>query len=302
MFGLSRVHHHFLVLCLAILQGSDAFAPSLVAQHQHLRLNRPIILSSLHATYSLSVQQTPEQKARRKELLNREGNHFQLERFSGSVEFGAALNLVTQLEPAHDNDNNNQDLEESDNATKNLIEQWLTEADGRGLALSIWEEDLLTILGNGVYRLQTMPLQFVTLQLQPSVDVQMWTQPPGKNRAGRILPPIFKMQSIAFEPNLQILPGMMVTADSLGLIVEVVGDLRPTPDGTAVTGKICFQTKGILPPPLRLVPESALKLAADTINDTVAQFAIASFQKGARQKYMEYKTRVGIEAQQLLEQ
>ncbi|KAL3930093.1 MAG: hypothetical protein SGARI_004580 [Bacillariaceae sp.] len=120
-----------------------------------------------------------------------------------------------------------------------------------------------------------MPLQFVTLQLQPAVD------------------------SLGFEPNLQILPGMSVTAESLGLQLEVVGDLRPTVDGKGVTGKICFQSKGALPPPLRLVPESALKLAANSINDTVVKFAISSFQKGARQKYAEYKAKKAVPAKEM---
>ncbi|KAG7363606.1 DUF1997 domain containing protein [Nitzschia inconspicua] len=230
--------------------------------------------------FAETVHQTPEQKTRRKELLKRDGTHFQLDRLSGTIEFGAAANLVTELESSQGTDD-----------TRELIESWLTDDDGRGLAQSIWEEDLLTDLGNGVFRLQTMPLQFITLQLQPAVDIQMWTQPSGKNKAGRLLPPIFKMQSLTFEPNLQILPGMSVTAQSLGLVVEVVGDLRPTPDGKGVIGKICFQSTGVLPPPLRIVPESALQLAVDTINDAVVSFAISSFQKGARQKYLEYRTK-----------
>jgi hypothetical protein len=233
-------------------------------------------------------QQTPEQKSRRKELMKRVGTHFQLDRLQGTIEFGAAVNLVTNLEESK---SSNPHTKSDNNITndKELIEKWLCDDHGRGLAQSIWDEDLLTDLGDSVFRLQTMPLQFVTLQLQPAVDIQMWTQPAGKNKAGRTLPPIFKMQSLSFEPNLQILPGMSITAQSLGLVLEVVGDLRPSEDGHGVTGKICFQSTGILPPPLRLLPESALKLAIDTINDTVVSFAIASFQKGARQKYLEYK-------------
>ena len=253
----------------------DGFAPS----------RKPTTASTCSPLYGSSVQQTPEQKARRKELLKRDGNHFQLDRLGGTVEFGAAANLVTELEDSDDN------LE--------LIETWLAKDDGRGLALSIWDENLLTEQGNGVFRLQTMPLQFVTLQLQPAVDVQMWTQPSGRNKAGRLLPPIFKMHSLGFEPNLQILPGMSITAESLGLVLEVVGDLRPTVDGKGVTGKICFQSKGALPPPLSLVPESALKLAAQTINDQVVKFAISSFQKGARQKYTEYKAQQAVIAKEM---
>jgi len=231
----------------------------------------------LNASSSSSIQQTSEQKSRRKELLKRDGPYFKLDRFTGDIEFGAATNLVTDFS------------KQNPNADKSSIEEWLSDSDGRGLALSIWDESLLEELGNGVYRIQTMPLQFVTLQLQPQVDLQMWTQPPGENRAGRQLPPIFKLQSIGFETNLRLLPGLGITSsESLGIVVEVAGDLRPTTDGTGVTGTISFQTKGILPPPLRILPESVLQLAADTINNTVIQFAVASFEKGAIEKYSEF--------------
>jgi hypothetical protein len=223
--------------------------------------------------------------------MKRDGTHFQLDRLQGTIEFGAAANLVTKLAESESKRSNPTNNSYNIDNNKELIEKWLTNDDGRGLAQSIWEEDLLTDLGDGVFRLQTMPLQFVTLQLQPAVDIQMWTQPAGKNKAGRMLPPIFKMQSLSFEPNLQILPGMSVTAKSLGLVLEVVGDLRPTLDGNGVTGKISFQSTGVLPPPLRLLPESVLKLTVDTINDAVVSFAVASFQKGARKKYQEYKTK-----------
>ena len=230
-----------------------------------------------YSSLNASIQQTAEQKARRKELLKRDGPYFKLDRFTGDIEFGAAANLVTDFS------------KQNPDADKSSIEEWLSDSDGRGLALSIWDESLLEELGNGVYRIQTMPLKFVTLQLQPQVDLQMWTQPPGENRAGRQLPPIFKLQSIGFETNLRLLPGLGTTSsESLGVVVEVAGDLRPTTDGTGVTGTISFATKGILPPALRILPESGLQLAADTINNTVIQFAVASFEKGAIGKYNEF--------------
>ena len=222
------------------------------------------------------IQQTPQQKARRKELLKRDGPHFVLDKRNGEIEFGAATKLVT-------------DLSKSPGVDRASIEEWLGDNDGKGLALSIWDENLMTVLPNSVYRLQTMPLKFVTLELQPSVDLQMWTQPAGKNRAGRQLPPIFKLNSVAFETNLRLLPGMgIISSEALGIFIEVAGDLRPSADGKGVTGTISFQTRGNLPPPLRILPSSALKLAADTINDTIVQFAVASFEKGAIEKYDEF--------------
>jgi hypothetical protein len=238
-------------------------------------LLRAVTPSTTTSTTTAPIQ-TPEQKARRKELLKREGTHFQLDKRSGVIEFGAAANLVTTLEKPDDDDIPND----------SFIEEWLL--DGRGLALSIWDEGLMTELPDSVYRLKTMPLQFVTLNIQPSVDMLMWTQQSGRNTAGRVLPPIFKLQSQNFD--VRVNTGLSkLTAEELGIYVEVVGDLRPTSDRTGVTGKICFQTRGELPPPLRLVPDQILKLAADTINETITKFAVASFQKGAIEQYNQYK-------------
>lgn len=223
-----------------------------------------------------NIQQTPQQKSRRKELLQRDGPYFTLDKRSGKIEFGAATKLVT-------------DLSGNPNVDKVSIENWLGDNDGKGLALSIWDEKLMTVLPNSVYRLQTMPLKFVTLELQPSVDLQMYTQPAGKNRAGRELPPIFKLNSVGFETNLRLLPGLgIISSEALGIFIEVAGDLRPSEDGKGVTGKISFQTKGLLPTPLRILPSRALKLAAKTINDTIVNFAVKSFEKGAIQKYDEF--------------
>ena len=56
----------------------------------------------------------------------------------------------------------------------------------------------------------------------------------------------------------------------------------------ASPGRIGFVSGGDLPPPMRLLPEPALKSASDVICKTVSDFAIASFQKGARAKYQEF--------------
>lgn len=210
-------------------------------------------------------------ESRRKELLTRRGNHFQLDRSSGRIEFGSTAYLVTQL--------TNPNEDEDDNS--GLISTWLR--DEKGLAMSIWDEKLVEDRGNSVYRLQVMPLRFVTLQVAPWVEVEMKTLLSKTNQQ-----PVFCLQSIDFDPNIQILPGMRVTAESFGIVIEVAGQLRPSADGKGVQGAIAFQTTGQLSRPLRLVPESALKAAADTINDTVVKFATESFQKGARAQYQRF--------------
>lgn len=208
---------------------------------------------------------------RRAELLSRNGPFFKLNRFKGSVEFGSSAKLVTVL-----NSGANQDKTED----LKQISEWLE--DGRGLALSIWDDSLIEELNDNLYRLQTMKLQFVTIQLSPSVDMRMWTDSDSDTM------PVFSLQSVGFDPNIQLLPGVGISAASLGIQIEVDGELRPTLDGRGVQGKISFATQGNLPPPLRLLPEPALKLASDTINETIVQFAINSFETGARKKYEEF--------------
>ena len=258
-----------IIFCLLLVTHETTVADAFVAKKAI-----PQRTKSLYA--APKIQQTPQQKARRKELLKRDGPYFALDKSSGKIEFGAATKLVT-------------DLSKNPKVDMSSIEEWLGDNDGKGLALSIWDEKLMTVLPNSVYRLQTMPLKFVTLELQPSVDLQMWTQPAGKNRAGRQLPPIFKLNSVAFETNLRLLPGLgIISSEALGIFIEVAGDLRPSKDGKGVTGTISFQTSGLLPPPLRILPQSALKVAANTINETIVKFAVGSFEKGAIQKYDEF--------------
>ena len=216
---------------------------------------------------------TPQQQERRTTLLQRSGPYFSLDRIKGTVEFGSTANLVTQLVSKDDEPPNQHET----------IQRWLS--DERRVALSIWDEKLIRELGDSVFRMQIMTLQFVTIQLKPSVDVKMWTHHDDETEGG----PVFRLQSGSFDPNISILPGIGVSAESLGITIEVVGELRGTADGRGVTGKIAFQSGGLLPPPMRLLPEPVLKAASDTINETVAQFAIQSFQRGAMAKYKEFR-------------
>ena len=208
--------------------------------------------------------------ARRKVLLGRKGPYFELNRGNAQVSFGATANLVTQLDGA---------------PTQEDVNEWLQ--DERSLALSIWDEDLIEDKGNNVYRLQIMALQFVTIKLRPWVDTRMKTV---KNSKGN---PVFTLQSQGFDPNIEVLPGMQISADSLGIVIEVAGQLQATKDGKGVTGKIAFQTSGKLPGPLMLLPESALKGASDTINKTVVDFAVRSFQNGARKNFANFLSKKG---------
>ena len=178
--------------------------------------------------------------------------------------------------------------------SERYIDDWLQ--NERSLALSIWDPKLTKELGNNVYRLQVMSLQFVTLQLAPWVDLQMKTVLSKRNRTDNTgnpqneqdHHPVFTLQSVAFDPNVQVLPGLRINADALGIVIEVAGQMRRS--GSGVTGTIAFQTTGKLPAPLRVLPESALKAASDAINGTIVKFAVRSFQSGAQKNYQEFLT------------
>ena len=202
---------------------------------------------------------------RRRVLLGRKGPYFELSRSDGRVAFGATAKLVTELDKTSRGEE---------------INEWLQ--DERSLALSIWDEDLIQEKGDNVYRLQVMSLQFVTIKLRPWVDTRMKTV---KNSKGD---PVFTLQSQDFDPNIEVLPGMQITAESLGIVIEVAGQLQATADGKGVTGRIAFQTSGKLPGPLLLLPDSALKGASDTINQTVVDFAVRSFQSGAKKNFAKF--------------
>ena len=201
----------------------------------------------------------------RETILERNGSHFVLNKFSGRVEFGSTAELVTSL----------------DNADISTVSKWLS--DEKRVAMSIWDEKLIEQRGDNVYRLQLMTLQFVTIQLAPQVDNRMWTETDTNGN------PVFKLQSIDFDPNIQVLPGLNVPASSLGIDIEVVGELRPSKNGSGVEGKIGFVSSGNLTPPMRLLPEPALRTASNIICKTISDFAIQSFQKGVRAKYNEFR-------------
>ena len=204
-------------------------------------------------------------------ILGRDGEHFAFDRIGGKVEFGSTAELVTPLDT--------EGLEPSAES----VGLWLS--DARRVAGGLWDEDLLTDLGQCTYRLGLMPLKFVTIELAPTVDVKMWTDgtTSADTDAGAV--PTFRLHSIGFEPNVSLLPGVGLDAKSLGIEIEVCGELRPTADGKGCEGAIGFVSRGELPPPMRVLPDSVISAAGATISKTVRDFAVANFQAGAVKQY-----------------
>jgi Protein of unknown function (DUF1997) len=253
------------IQALSMLIGSRAFLSSLqlIELHKLQKINDVISLSAASDEYAINPD-------RRKELLARPPSFWKLDKTNGSIEFGSTISLTQQL--------NDIGGEES----WSDIAEWLTYSEA--LAVSIWDPKYISILGKDLYRLQVMELRFVTLSIQPTVDVIMKTE----FFEGDIKKPIFTVQSISFDPKLQILPGMNFDAESLGVVIEVVGRMVPSRNGKSVTGSVVFTISGKLPLAIRILPESVTKAAAETINETVSGFVVRSFQKGAREKYAEF--------------
>lgn len=219
---------------------------------------------------------------RREELLQRNGPFFQLNKLNGQVEFGSTAELTTQL-------NDIGGIE-----SWNMVANWLKDSDS--IAMSIWDPKNIIRLDNSIYRLLVMKLQFIIFSVQPTVDMKMKTEYYNND----INKPIFIIQSIQFNPNVQLLPGTLpMNIDSLGITIEVVGRLVPSKNGKGVTGCISFATCGILPKILQILPNNILRIATDTINETIVQFAIKSFESGAIDKYQQFiNNQMSIQQQQ----
>mmetsp|Transcript_8131 Transcript_8131/g.11715 ORF Transcript_8131/g.11715 Transcript_8131/m.11715 type:complete len:284 (-) Transcript_8131:37-888(-) len=265
----------FGIISMMVSSTTSSFAftpvnPSLKVRktQQHLFMSSRQVATPQQEKKKASPKLSPKERARRINLLegSKNGPFFKLDRFSGKVEFGATANLVTTLAGS-----NSQNLNE-----------WIQ--DERRIAMSIWDKDLIREKPENVFELKVMTLQFVTIQLAPSVDIRMWSTT--SSNSDEV--PQFLMQSVSFDPNIQLLPGIGMSAKDLGIEIEVVGELQPTQDGKGVVGKIAYRSKGVLPPPMRLLPEGAIKAAGNTISDTVTKFAIQNFQKGARENFRQY--------------
>jgi len=228
----------------------------------------PKVRSSATTTTAVKASSSSKYASKNREsILSREnGQNFAFNRFTGKVEFGSTANLITKLE--------------STNQNVNTIRKWISNVDQ--IATSIWDRNLLTNLGNSVYRLQLMDLKFISIGLAPHVDTYMWTTVMEDEE------PLFQLQSVDFNPNIKVM-GLNVSPSSLKIQIEVVGEMRPSKDGTGVTGKIGFVTSGKLPPPMVILPDIVLKQAGGLISSTVTKFVVRSFEKGAIASYREFR-------------
>lgn len=99
-------------------------------------------------------------------------------------------------------------------------------------------------LGNQVFRLKMRPLRFMMLSIQPTVDMQVWTEANGT----------FHLKSVGTE-----IRGNQYINQRFHL--ELRGRLYPVQQGdrTSLEGKADLMVQVELPPPLQLTPRVVLE-------------------------------------------
>ena len=112
------------------------------------------------------------------------------------------------------------------------------------LVQAITDPNRIQQLNPSHFRLQLRPLQFMMLRLEPSVDLQVWTEAEG----------ILHLRSLDCE-----IRGAQFLSQSFGL--ELAGILLPHHQGstTELRGKAELKVQVEVPPALKLLPDSVLE-------------------------------------------
>jgi len=205
-------------------------------------------------------------------------NYSSFDRFSGDVQFGHVekVNIELPASPSADS-----------------ISSWLKQEDR--IAYAIWDKDRLTTLSaeEKLYKLRLITLQFLTFELQPDVDVLMWSEYDENDDTSEV---VFYFESVGFEPNFNygLTSSSRKTKNTKGqslpmqMKIDVAGEMRVSSDGKGLEGTFGFTTTGKLPAPLRVTPRSALYAAGSAISNKIADFAIQSFNEGTKREFADY--------------
>ena len=217
--------------------------------------------TSVRFAVLFSVSTKSKDAAFRREILTRPSSYMSI--IGSSVSFGATVKLSTKL-PTEGKDE---------------TEVWLRDLDS--VATAIWDPTKVTRLPTA-WRLGLISLRFVTIELLPTVDVELLTRDNSKGDA------VFYLSSVAFDPRVKILPGVAIKAEDLGIEINVVGQMKAEGD-EGVVGAIGFETTGKLPLPLRVLPREVLEKAGAAINKQIVKFAEGNFKENAGVVFAEWK-------------
>ena len=122
------------------------------------------------------------------------------------------------------------------------IEQYLRQPER--LVQAITDPRQIQQLAPSHFRLRLRPLKFMMLRLEPTVDLQVWTEAKG----------ILYLKALDCE-----IRGVQFLKDSFSL--ELAGTLLPCTRGsnTELSGKADLKIQVEVPPPLKVIPESVLE-------------------------------------------
>ena len=117
------------------------------------------------------------------------------------------------------------------------------------LVQAITDPSRIQQLAPSHFRLELRPLKFMMLRLQPTVDLQVWTDAEGE----------LHLRALDCE-----IRGAQFLGESFSL--ELAGTLSPQRRGrdTELRGKADLKIQVEVPPPLKLIPESVLESSGRT--------------------------------------
>jgi hypothetical protein len=195
-----------------------------------------------------------------------EGDYWRKTNESGDFEFGSTAQLTNKL------DSLEVDAAES---RRNIISFLSSPSD---VCAAMWQEGMIEQLSEDTWRLQLVALNFITLKIEPSVDVRLSSTPDGQ----------FKLSSIAYDPKVMN-RGKIITSDAMKIKIDISGTLGITEDGRGVQGVMGFAGSGNYPSPFKYMPQRILSKAGMIINKSIVAFAMKNFNIGAPREYAKYK-------------
>lgn len=223
-----------IVALARVLSTADAFVPG-----PSIRALRPV---QLGARLSMS----------RHDGASDDGHFFKLTK--GLMEFGARDEVELVVYEEHD-----------------YMHRYITQSPER-VILSTWDSDLVDRKEQNVFRLTTRPVQFVSLNLQPCIELMVW-------------PEDEQLHIKSIDCSILGVEHVLGKKFADSLKVEVTGRLKAVPEvrgnnnraAVRLVGEVVFFTSGQLPFLLAMTPRPVLESAASTVNKRIMSYAKTRF-------------------------
>ena len=151
------------------------------------------------------------------------------------------------------------------------------------VATAMWDPRRVKRLDDdGRYQLRMERLSFVMLEIDTAVSVRVAKD----GETGDIT-----LTSEDFSLEAKSPAGRLNTAQ-LGIKVNVAGQLQILNGGTAVGGKVGFETEGDLPPLMLFTPQPVVAAAMGGMNRAVMGLVVGEFERGFRNDFAAWRRRM----------